>query len=51
MNQPLECEQTIYHFKARDLEIPNIFAKFLCFDKEINYIFEISRSRALKCDN
>ena len=23
----LQCEQIIYHFKARDLEIPNIYKK------------------------
>ena len=28
----LECEQIIYHFKARHLKIPNIFfAKYLNF--------------------
>ena len=31
-----KCEQVIYHFKARDLEIPNVFCKLFKFHYLIN---------------
>ena len=49
----LECEQIIHRFEVRDLEIPN--EKYIISIKSRNlnilrknYIFGISRSRALK---